>query len=77
MGNLFILKTAKASLTKILNTIGNHTILLKEVFIKDVKSKKDLVKNSNNLNGPGNADQVLTYKDFENMGGSFVNAFYK
>jgi len=54
--------------------IGNHTIVLKEVFIKDVKSKKDLVKNSNNLNGPGNADQVLTYKDFENMGGMFVNA---
>ncbi|QEC77864.1 TonB-dependent receptor [Mucilaginibacter ginsenosidivorax] len=54
--------------------IGNHTIVLKEVFIKDVKSKKDLVKNSSNLNGPGNADQVFTYKDFENMGGNFISS---
>lgn len=53
--------------------IGNHTILLKEVVVRDVKDKKELVKNSNNLNGPGNADQVLTYKDFENFGANFVS----
>ncbi|MDN5287292.1 MAG: TonB-dependent receptor [Mucilaginibacter sp.] len=47
--------------------IGNHTILLKEVVIKDTKTTA--VKHSANLNGAGNADQVLTYKDLENMGG--------
>jgi hypothetical protein len=54
--------------------IGNHTIVLKEVVVRDVKDKKDLVKNSNNLNGPGNADQVLTYKDLQNFGGQLTNA---
>lgn len=46
--------------------IGNHTILLKEVVIKD---KKEVIKNSNNLNGAGNADQVITYKDLQNSSG--------
>jgi len=46
--------------------IGNHTILLKEVVIKDTRTIA--VKHSANLNGPGNADQILTYKDLENMG---------
>ena len=46
--------------------IGNHTILLKEVVIKDTRTVA--VKHSANLNGPGNADQILTYKDLENMG---------
>jgi hypothetical protein len=55
--------------------IGNHTILLKEVVVRDRQNKNaELMKNSNNLNGGGNADQVLTYKDFQNIGGSFANA---
>lgn len=36
--------------------LAKHTIVLKEVVIKDTRLK---VKNSSNLNGPGNADQVL------------------
>ncbi|MBB6113079.1 hypothetical protein SAMN05421821_12919 [Mucilaginibacter lappiensis] len=47
--------------------IGNHTIVLKEVVVKDTRTTA--VKHSSNLNGAGNADQVLTYKDLENMGG--------
>ncbi|MDN3581081.1 TonB-dependent receptor plug domain-containing protein [Mucilaginibacter flavus] len=55
--------------------LGNHTILLKEVVVRDRKDKNaELMKNSNNLNGGGNADQVLTYKDFENIGGTFATA---
>ena len=46
--------------------IGNHTIVLKEVVVKDTRITA--VQHSSNLNGPGNADQVLTYKDIENMG---------
>ncbi|RYY32969.1 MAG: TonB-dependent receptor, partial [Sphingobacteriaceae bacterium] len=40
--------------------IGNHTIQLKEVVVKE---KVQPAKNSSNLNGPGNADQVLEGKD--------------
>jgi hypothetical protein len=36
--------------------LAKRTIVLKEVVIKD---KRILLKNSSNLNGPGNADQVL------------------
>ena len=36
--------------------LAKHTIVLKEVVIRDTRQK---VKNSSNLNGPGNADQVL------------------
>jgi len=39
--------------------LGNH--VLKEVVIKD---KRIMLKNSSNLNGPGNADQVLTSDQF-------------
>jgi TonB-dependent SusC/RagA subfamily outer membrane receptor len=52
--------------------IGNHTILLKEVVVRDVRTTA--VKHSANLNGPGNADQVLTYKDLENMGGPYLSS---
>lgn len=54
--------------------IGNHAILLKEVVVRDVKIKNELLKNSSNLNGPGNADQVITYKDLQNFGGHFTSA---
>jgi len=37
--------------------VGNHVIALKEVVIKDTRP---VLKNSENLNGPGNADQVIT-----------------
>ncbi|GAA4330698.1 TonB-dependent receptor plug domain-containing protein [Mucilaginibacter gynuensis] len=43
------------------NGIGNRTILLKEVNIR--QKKESPVKNSSNLNGSGNADQILTAKD--------------
>ncbi len=39
--------------------IGNHTIALKEVKVQE----KKILPNSTNLNGPGNADQVLLAKD--------------
>lgn len=42
--------------------VGNHAILLKEVEIKEKKIKRP-VENSANLNGPGNADQVLLGND--------------
>lgn len=42
--------------------LGNHSIVLKEVVITDRYHPK--LKYSDNLNGPGNADQVLTSKQF-------------
>lgn len=44
------------------NGIVNRSILLNEVVVVDTKP---LVENSNNLNGAGNADRVLTEKDLE------------
>jgi len=46
--------------------INQHSILLKEV---KVEAKKDppLIPHSQNLNGPGNADYILTAKDIEKM----------
>jgi hypothetical protein len=38
--------------------LGNHSIVLKEIVIKDTHAP--VLKYSDNLNGPGNADQVLT-----------------
>ena len=38
--------------------LGNHSTVLKEVVIKD--TYHPVLKYSDNLNGPGNADQVLT-----------------
>jgi hypothetical protein len=43
--------------------LGNHTIVLKEVVIRE--KKENPFKNSSNLNGPGNADQTLTSKDLQ------------
>ncbi|MES2064145.1 MAG: TonB-dependent receptor plug domain-containing protein [Bacteroidota bacterium] len=45
--------------------LGNHIISLKEVLIKE---KRIALKHSANLNGPGNADQVLLSKDLVNYG---------
>lgn len=45
--------------------IGNHVIPLREVIIRE---KKQALKNSSNLNGPGNADQVLLARDLKNLG---------
>lgn len=44
------------------NGLGNHSIVLKEVVISDTRHPK--LQYSDNLNGPGNADQVLTSKQF-------------
>ncbi|MVN21215.1 TonB-dependent receptor plug domain-containing protein [Mucilaginibacter arboris] len=43
----------------------NRTIVLKEVTITE---KKEPLKNSSNLNGPGNADQIIKGDLFEQMG---------
>nr|WP_067053140.1 TonB-dependent receptor plug domain-containing protein [Mucilaginibacter sp. L294] len=45
--------------------LGNHIISLKEVLIRE---KRIALKHSANLNGPGNADQVLLSKDLVNYG---------
>lgn len=45
--------------------LGNHVISLKEVLIRE---KRIALKHSANLNGPGNADQVLLAKDLMNYG---------
>ena len=46
--------------------LGNHTILLKEVTVTE--KRKSALTNSSNLNGAGNADQVITADVFEKMG---------
>ncbi|RFZ81187.1 TonB-dependent receptor [Mucilaginibacter terrenus] len=45
--------------------VGNHVIPLQEVVIRE---KKQALKHSANLNGPGNADQVLLAHDMRNYG---------
>ncbi|TWR30458.1 TonB-dependent receptor [Mucilaginibacter pallidiroseus] len=45
--------------------LGNHVISLREVVIRE---KKQALKHSANLNGPGNADQVIYGKDLRLMG---------
>ncbi|MEO6630345.1 MAG: TonB-dependent receptor, partial [Mucilaginibacter sp.] len=47
--------------------INKHAIMLKEVKIK---SKKDFVKRSENLNGPGNADEIITADELKTMVGA-------
>ena len=42
--------------------LGNHIITLQEVIIRD---KRLAVKHSANLNGAGNADQIIQAKDFD------------
>ena len=44
--------------------VGNHNILLKEVVITE---KRKPLENSSNLNGPGNADQVIKSDVFDKM----------
>ncbi|MDB5001563.1 MAG: hypothetical protein JWR76_2640 [Mucilaginibacter sp.] len=44
--------------------VGNHVIPLREVIIRE---KKQALKYSSNLNGPGNADQILLARDLQNM----------
>lgn len=44
--------------------INKHTLMLKEVVVRDKKAPKEL-EHSQNLNGKGNADQVVTAKDLE------------
>jgi TonB-dependent SusC/RagA subfamily outer membrane receptor len=49
--------------------VGNHVIPLREVIIRE---KKQALKYSSNLNGPGNADQILLARDLENLGCIFI-----
>ncbi|TSD63820.1 TonB-dependent receptor [Inquilinus sp. KBS0705] len=44
--------------------VGNHVLSLREVIIRE---KKQALKYSSNLNGAGNADQVLLARDLRNM----------
>ncbi|HVW95424.1 MAG TPA: carboxypeptidase regulatory-like domain-containing protein [Mucilaginibacter sp.] len=46
--------------------INRHPLLLKEVVINDKKKKNDF-DDSQNLNGKGHADQVLTAKELETL----------
>ncbi len=57
--------------------IGDHTILLKEININKIKPKyarqleeEQAVEFSENLNGKGQADQVITAGDIEKFGGA-------
>jgi TonB-dependent SusC/RagA subfamily outer membrane receptor len=45
--------------------VGNHVIPLREVIIRE---KKQALKYSSNLNGPGNADQILLARDLQDLG---------
>jgi len=45
--------------------INKHEVILKEVVIKG--QKKEIIAHSENLNGSGAADQVITAKDFDNF----------
>jgi hypothetical protein len=46
--------------------VGNHNIMLKEVIIRE--KRKPLVENSSNLNGPGNANQIIKGDEIARMG---------
>jgi hypothetical protein len=52
--------------------LGNHNQFLKEVNIK-AKKIDDALKFSANLNGPGNADQVVLGDELGDQGGSLTN----
>lgn len=47
--------------------INKHAIMLREVKIK---SKKDFTKRSQNLNGAGNADQIVTAEELKDLVGA-------
>lgn len=51
---------------QIKNGVGNHNILLKEVVIRE--KRKPVIENSSNLNGPGNANQVIKGNEISKMG---------
>ncbi|NCD70477.1 carboxypeptidase-like regulatory domain-containing protein [Mucilaginibacter agri] len=53
--------------TQVKYGVGSHNILLKEVTIRE--KKKPPVDHSSNLNGAGNADQVIKAEDIALMGG--------
>jgi len=59
--------------------LGNHTKVLKEVKVKDkpiTKRQQEIdnaVQFSRNLNGPGNADQVITAEDIAALGCSRID----
>ncbi len=46
--------------------LGNHTIVLKEVVVTE--KRKPAITNSSNLNGPGNADQIITSDVLDKLG---------
>ncbi|MDP9081393.1 MAG: carboxypeptidase regulatory-like domain-containing protein [Bacteroidota bacterium] len=48
--------------------INKHALMLKEVVIKDKKKSTDPIQESENLNGAGHADQVITSDWLENSG---------
>lgn len=50
--------------------INKHAVVLKEVV---VKAKKNFVKHSDNLNGAGNADEVVTADELENSVGATLS----
>jgi hypothetical protein len=44
--------------------LGKHSIVLKEVVINDKKAQKKYLEHSSNLNGPGNANDVVIAGQF-------------
>jgi hypothetical protein len=46
--------------------LGNHTIVLKAVTVTE--KRRSALSNSSNLNGPGNADQIITADVLEKIG---------
>ncbi|MCR8561016.1 carboxypeptidase regulatory-like domain-containing protein [Mucilaginibacter sp. BJC16-A38] len=50
--------------------INQHPALLKEVVIRD---KKSFLKHSDNLNGPGNADRVVTADQLKDLPGNTLS----
>jgi hypothetical protein len=46
--------------------VGNHNIMLKEVVIRE--TRKPIIENSSNLNGPGNANQIIKGDEIAKMG---------
>lgn len=51
--------------------INKHALILKEVVVNE--KKKEVIAHSENLNGSGNADQVITAKDLDALAcGTFI-----
>jgi hypothetical protein len=47
--------------------INQHALLLKEVVVRDKKNKEKYIAHSDNLNGNGAADQIITAKELEDL----------